>query len=143
MRRAILLAGLIAVAALGLFRDPVGGVSGVAHEAVRLHLRLTGSSVYEYHARFGRWPTRTDDLAKTSLPAVSPHWRYELDEGLIVVVWPTDWKPAPKDNADRVLAYYAKGLISERGRMWVCWGDLRIEYVETDALRAYLNEPGH
>jgi hypothetical protein len=142
MRWAILLTGVTAVVALSLSRGPIGGVSDVAREAVCLHLRLTGASVYEYRTRFGRWPTRTDDLAQTTLPAMSPYWRYQLDEGLIVVMWPTGWEPAPKGNAGRVLAYYAKGLISERGRMWVCWGDLRTEYVEADALRAYLNRLG-
>lgn len=119
-------------------RNNGGGVSDVAHDAVRLHLTLTASSIYEYQALQGRWPTKCDDLTRTSLPAASPYWRYELDEGLIVIVWHQDLKPKPADNADRILAYYAKGTISEGGRQWVCWGDLRTDYVETDVLHAYL-----
>ena len=69
---------------------------------------------------------------------MSPHWKYELDNELIVMVCHKDLKPLPKDNAGEILAYYNKGTISEQGRSWVCWGDLRTEYIKTDDLRAYL-----
>ncbi len=132
-------AGAVAIA-LTAIHSPFSGVSEVAHESVRFHLNLTVSSIYEYHAKTGQWPTQIGDLALTSLPAASPYWRYLLDEELIVVVWHESLKPNPKDNADHILAYYNKGLISERGQSWVCWGDLRAEYVKTEDLRAYLNK---
>lgn len=142
MRRVIIvLLGVAgaAVVALGMIRGPFAGVSDVAHESARLHLKLTGSSLYEYHAKTGQWPSRAGDLAMTSLPAVSPYWRSLLDDGVIVVVWHSNLKPDPRDNGDEILAYYNKGLISELGRSWVCWGDLRTEYIKTEDLRAYLN----
>ena len=119
---------------------PSTGISDLAHESVRLQLNLVGSGIYEYQAAQGKWPTRNDDLAKTSLPATSPYWKYELDEELIVIVWDRTLKPDPKENDKRILAYYNKGLISEQGRSWVCWGDLRTEYIKTDDLRAYLQK---
>ncbi len=38
------------------------------------YLRLYGSSIYEYHALTGKWPSKIDDLAKTSLSVKYPHW---------------------------------------------------------------------
>src|SRR5215469_643312 len=117
---AIIVAGAVGAVAIALtgIHSPFSGVSEVAHESVRFHLNLTGSSIYEYHAKTGQWPTQIGDLALTSLPTVSPHWRYLLDEELMVVVWHKTLKPNPKDNADQILAYYNKGLISERGQSW-------------------------
>jgi hypothetical protein len=131
-------AGAVGIA-LAVMQGP-SGVSDMAHESVRFHLNLTGSSIYEYRAKMGQWPTQIGDLALTSLPTVSPYWKYQLDEKLIVIVWDRTLKATPKDNADRILAYYNKGLISEQGQNWVCWGDLRTEYVKTEDLRAYLNK---
>jgi hypothetical protein len=128
----------VGVIAILMIRGPFSGVRDVAHEFAQFHLRLTASSIYEYHARTGQWPRQIADLEKTSLPLKSPHWREMLDGGAIVVVWHKALKPNPPDNADEILAYYNKGLISEGGRSWVCWGDLRTEYVETEALHAYL-----
>ena len=135
--RAMILLGAWAVAVF-VIREPFAGVSDVAHKTVQIHLDLTGSSIYEYRAITGRWPTRNDDLALTSLATKSPYWKYQLDEELIVIVWHKTLKPDPKDNADHIVAYYNKGLISEQGRSWVCWGDLRTEYIKTEDLRAYL-----
>lgn len=137
--RWVIMAIIVVAITLTVIHRPFSGVSEVAHESVRLHLNLTGSSIYEYHAKTGQWPTQIGDLALTS-PTVSPYWRYLIDEELIVVVWHKTLKPNPKDNADHILTYYNKGLISERGQSWVCWGDLRTEYVKTDDLRAYLNK---
>ncbi len=55
-------------------------------------------------------------------------------------MWHNTLKPHPKGNADHILAYHNKGLISEQGRSWVCWGDLRTEYIKTEDLQAYLNK---
>ena len=70
---------------------------------------------------------------------MSPYWKYELDNELIVVVWHKNLKSDPRENTGHILAYYNKGLISELGQSWVCWGDLRTEYIKTEDLRAYLN----
>src|SRR5690349_1900624 len=123
-------AGVVAIA-LVVIRGPFSGVRDKAHESTRFHLGFLGSSIYEYHAATGKWPTQIADLAMTSLPAKSPSWRYLLDVKVDVIVWHKTLKPDPKDNAGQILVYHNKGLISERGRSWVCWGDLRTEYVKT------------
>jgi hypothetical protein len=133
----VVLAGAVAIV-LAVTSGPFSGVRDMAHESTRVHLDLVGSSIYEYHVQTGKWPTQIGDLARTSLPAKSPYWRYMLDEGLIVVVWHKALKPNPKDNAGHILAYYDKGQISERGQKWVCWGDLRTEYLQTEDLNDYL-----
>ena len=130
--------GAVAVA-LVVIRGPFSGVSDVAHESTRLHLGFYGSSIYEYQAATGNWPTQIGDLAMTSLPAKSPYWKTMLDDEVDVIVWHKTLKPVPKDNAGHILAYHNKGLIAERGQSWVCWGDLRNEYIKTEDLRAYLN----
>ena len=76
-----------------------------------------------------------EDLAATSLPLRSPYWKQMLDQGTIVVVWPKDLKPDPKENASVVLTYDNGGLFARLGRVWVCWGDLRTEYVKAEELR--------
>ena len=113
-------------------------ISDISHSSLQLQLGLLGSSVYEYHARTGQWPTKADDLARTSLPQESPYWRWELEHDVFVMVWPKDLQPDPKDNAGVILAYHNKGLLAELGRVWVCWGDLRTEYIKTEELRARL-----
>ncbi len=110
----------------------------IPHEAIRLHLRLTASSIYEFHTATGRWPTATDDLAATSLPQRSPYWRTLIQNGSVAIVWRSDLKPNPKDNASLVMTYNNAGLFSKLGRVWVCWGDLRTEYVKEEELRAKL-----
>src|SRR5262245_33322733 len=117
---------------------PFSGVPDVAHEAVRLHLTFFGSSIYEYHAIAGNWPTQLDDFAKTSLPAQSPYWRSWFDNDAMVIIWHKTLKPDPKDNARDILVYHNKGLIAKLGQSWVCWGDLRTEYIKTEELQAYL-----
>jgi hypothetical protein len=117
---------------------PFSGVREIAHESTRLHLGYFGSSIYEYHEATGNWPTQIGDLALTSLPAKSPYWKTILDDEVDVIVWHKTLKPDPKDNAGHILVYHNKGLISKRGQSWVCWGDLRTEYIKTEYLRAYL-----
>jgi hypothetical protein len=77
-------------------------------------------------------------LASTSLPIVSPYWRTLIENGSVAVVWRSDLKPDPKDNASLILTYNNAGLFSKLGRVWVCWGDLRTEYVKQEELRARL-----
>jgi hypothetical protein len=105
---------------------------------MELHLRLVGSSIYEYHSKTGRWPARIQDLAETSLPQRSPYWKQMLEQETMVVVWRNDLKPDRSENAAAVLAYHNKGLFARLGRVWVCWGDLRTEYVKDAVLREKL-----
>ena len=113
-------------------------LSDISHHSIRLHVRLLGYSFYEYHARTGLWPTRVEDLAETSLPQQSPYWKVMIDSGTNVVVWHDDLRPDPKDNAGLILAYHNRGLLASLGRQWVCWGDLRTEYITSRELRASL-----
>ena len=55
-----------------------------------------------------------------------------------MVEWPKDLEPDPKENAGLVLPYDNGGLFARLGRVWVCWGDLRTEYVNADDLQAKL-----
>ena len=110
----------------------------IPHEAIRLHLRLTASSIYEFHKATGRWPKVADDLASTSLAQTSPYWRTLIDNGSVAVVWDNDLKPDPKDNSSLVMTYNNAGLFSKLRRVWVCWGDLRTEYMKEELLRSQL-----
>jgi len=110
----------------------------IPHETIRLHLRLTASGIYEFHRATGRWPRVPDDLAATSLPQTSPYWRTLIDNGSVAVIWNSDLKPNPNDNASLVMTYNNSGLFSKLGRVWVCWGDLRTEYVTEEVLRSKL-----
>ena len=110
----------------------------IPHETIHLHLKLTASSIYEFHSATGRWPTGADDLARTTLPQHSPYWRTLLENDTVAVVWRSDLKPDPKDNASVVMTYNKAGLFPKLGRVWVCWGDLRTDYVREEELRAKL-----
>ncbi len=61
-----------------------------------------------------------------------------LDGGVYVIVWHKSLQSNPNENARQILVYHNKGLIAEKGQSWVCWGDLRTEYIKTDDLRLYL-----
>ena len=110
----------------------------VAHQAIRIWLERFGSSIYEYHSKAGQWPSQTADLAKTLLPQQFRYWKQVLDDETIVVVWHKNLKADPKDNAGLILAYHNKGLYAQLGRVWVCWGDLRTEYIKIEDLKAKL-----
>jgi hypothetical protein len=66
---AVALGVVILLAAAGFY-----SLSDISHESIRFHLRLLGSSIYEYHAKTGQW-RRARSLAQTSLPARSPFGR--------------------------------------------------------------------
>jgi hypothetical protein len=108
----------------------------IANSSTQLHLQLLGSSVYEYHSNTGKWPTCIDDLAQTSV-AQSRYWKWALENEVVVMVWPKGLSQDPEDNGHVVLAYHNKGLLAELGRVWVCWGDLRTEYVKIDDPRVH------
>ena len=135
---------IVAMVGLGLASLVIGIVfdyldrGSIPHQAIQLHLRLVGSIIYEFHTNTGPWPERAEDLAATSLPLRSPYWKQMLDQGIIVVVWPKGLKPDPKENAGVVLTYDNGGLFARLGRVWVCWGDLRTEYVKVEDLRSKL-----
>lgn len=138
MKWKILLGALmlgIAAWSLNLVREHVDPDS-VSHEAVRYWLKAYGESFYEFHAKTRRWPASVVDLGETSLPMRFPLWRSTA--GLVVFLWPKDLKDDPQQNASTVLLYYNKGLISELGKKWVCFGDLRLEYVKDKELEALL-----
>jgi hypothetical protein len=127
---------VIVVIAVGVYNYV--GIVDMSDLSIQIWLRLYASSIYEYHTKTGRWPTRTEDLAETSLPQQTPHWREVLDIEADVIVWPKDLNPDPKDNAGVILVYQNKGLYAELGHNWVCWGDLRTEYITTEELHAHL-----
>jgi type II secretory pathway pseudopilin PulG len=114
-------------------------IKDMSDQSTQNYLRLYASSIYEYHALTGKWPSKIDDLARTSLALQYPHWwKAQLDTEADVIVWPKDMKPDPKDNGRILLAYHNKGLDAEMGRMWVCWGDLRTEWITPEDLRHHL-----
>jgi hypothetical protein len=129
--------GVVALALLSVAAS-LYNISDIAHQSIRFHLRLLGASIYEYHSRTGRWPAQAEDLAETSLPVQSPYWKVMLDAGTNVIVWHDNLKPDPKDNAGVILVYHNRGLLAWLGRHWVCWGDLRTEYITNRKLQASL-----
>jgi hypothetical protein len=52
-----------------------------------------------------------------------------------VIFWPTSMDAAPKNNGKVLLSYYKGGLFSQFGRVWVCWGDLRTEFVPISVVK--------
>ena len=116
-------------------------LNSIPHESIKIHLRLMGASLYEYHSLTGQWPAHAEDLTQTSLTQKSPYWKRMLDSGSDVIVFRGDLNSDPKNNANRILAYHPKGLFAELGRTWVCWGDLRLEYLKTNELRRRLASP--
>ena len=111
--------------------------SDVVHQAIQIWLRLYADSIYEYQSITGQCASQIDDPAKTSLPKKFPYWKHVLDDGTIVIVWHSA-KTDSKDNAGLILAYHNKGLYAQLGRVWVCWGDLRTEYIKREDLQTRL-----
>ena len=112
----------------------------LAITTIRLHLRWIGESIYEAHAREGRWPTQAGDLA-TTIPVVrAPVLRTLIEDGHYVVVWHEDLDANPRANAGRVLVYDNSSRLRQFGKVWVCRGDLRTEYLDAVTLRK-LSEP--
>jgi hypothetical protein len=107
----------------------------VAIKSIEFDLRTIGESVYEARAKTGKWPAAIEDLEGTAYLAL-PHRKALLEQGRYVVVAPQDLDPDPRRNRGRVLAYDNASLLSRFGRVWVCRGDLRVEYMDTDELNA-------
>jgi hypothetical protein len=109
----------------------------VADTADKLHLKLIAESIYEYQAMKGRWPCCAEDLQETSLPLKAPYDVGLVKNGPFVVVWPQDLDMDPKKNGRRLLVYTLGGPARD-GWVWVCWGDLRTEYMNGDQFQAVL-----
>ena len=83
-----------------------------------------------------RWGNKA---TMTSLPLRYPHWwKAQLGIDADVIVIPNDLNPDPKDNGHVIICYHNKGLDAERGRMWVCWGDLKTECITHEELQENL-----
>ena len=109
----------------------------IASSAIQFDLRMIGESLYEARAKNGVWPARIEDLSATAYLAL-PHRKAMLENGVFVVVWHENLAPNPEANGQRVLAYDNKSLLPRFGRVWVCRGDLRVEYVEAEELQRLL-----
>jgi len=106
----------------------------IPNVSMQYGLKQFGGAVYEFHATNGRWPQSLEDLGGTSFLQQYPAWKSTP----VVILWPKDLKPDPKDNAGVLLAYYPVGLFNKLGRVWVCWGDLRTEHLPERDLRPRL-----
>lgn len=133
-RKIIVGAGVLLVALVAFAYNSID----IASQTIRFRLEALGASIYEYRGLTGRWPARADDLSGTSMALRLRYWQEDIQTGRVVVVWPRDWKTHPPDNRDRILAYHTSGLLANFGWQWVCWGDLRTEYLLTKKLQAAL-----
>ena len=131
--------GLVFVVRLMFF----SGTTEVAHESIRYELNAIGQSIYEYHTLTGKWPSTVDDLERTSLGLRQHYWEATVQNGSIVIVWNDHLSPNPANNRDVVLAYHNRGTLAMMGQQWVCWGDLRTEYLPSKRLQAALDAQSH
>ena len=109
--RKILGAVLAAAAVAALFAY---GQLDTAIQSIRFDLRKIGESLYEAHARSGRWPAQIADLKGTAYLRM-PYRRDALEREVFVVMWQQDLDPDPQANRERVLAYSHGGLIARLG----------------------------
>jgi hypothetical protein len=116
------------------------GVTDAASESVRYTLKSIGQSIYGYHAQTGQWPSNPDDLNRTTLLLRLRYWRVVVDNRSVVIAWRHDLNADPAANAGKLLLYHNRGLLAMMGRHWVCWGDLRTEYVTDRQLKQALSE---
>src|SRR5215475_11161517 len=120
--RKILSAVLAVVVAVIAF---IYGTVDVANKSLQFDLKKIGESIYEAHAKSGKWPMQIADLEGTEYLNM-PYRRGILENGSFVIVWQQDFDPNPDANSGRILAYANSGLLSRLGRVWACRGDLRI-----------------
>jgi hypothetical protein len=127
---------LLAVTVLiGLAAAFAYGQIEVATQSIQFDLRSIGKSIYEARARSGRWPTKVSDLEGTEYLQM-PRRKTVLDERVYVIVWREDLDSRPEANADRILAYDNRSLLTRFGVVWACRGDLRIERLRPDEIAA-------
>ena len=120
--RKILSAVLAVVVAVIAF---IYGTVDVANKSLQFDLKKIGESIYEAHAKSGKWPMQIADLEGTEYLNM-PYRRGILENGSFVIVWQQDLDPNPDANSGRILAYANSGLLSRLGKVWACRGDLRI-----------------
>ena len=126
--RKILSAVLAIVVAVIAF---IYGTVDVANKSLQFDLKKIGESIYEAHAKSGKWPMQIADLEGTEYLNM-PYRRGILENGSFVIVWQQDLDPNPDANSGRILAYANSGLLSRLGRVWACRGDLRIVKIGTE-----------
>jgi hypothetical protein len=136
LKKNILLGAGFVLLILGIF---IYNTTDLASQAIRYQLGVLGGCIYEFQAANGHRPVSPAHLARTSISARYRYRQEELHSGRVVVIWPHDLKPGPRDNGHRILAYVTGGLISWFGRNWVLWGDLRTEYLSAEKLKAALH----
>lgn len=124
------LTGLIIIAAAFAY-----GQIEVATSSIQFDLRSIGNSIYEARARSGKWPMQTADLEDTEYLRM-PYRKTVLAERVYVIVWQDDLDPRPEANADRILAYDNRSLLTRFGIVWACRGDLRIERLSSHDIAA-------
>jgi len=111
------------------------GQVDVAKSSIQFDLRKIGESIYEARVKTGKWPVQIADLEGTEY--LKMYYRREaLEKGLFVIVWQQDLDANPQANKNRVLAYDNGSLFARLGWVWACRGDLSIERLSTDDLRA-------
>jgi hypothetical protein len=108
-------------------------------DAYQVQLKTIAESIYEYRIATGKWPTHAEDLTKTSLAVQAPLILKMVQDEYFVVNWRDDWKPNPRENGGRILVW-AKSGRPRMGWVWVCWGDMRMEYMHQDRVAAILRE---
>ena len=124
------LVGLIIIAAAFAY-----GQIEVATSSIQFDLRSIGNSIYEARAKTGKWPMQTADLEGTEYLRM-PRRKTVLEERVYLIVWQDDLDPRPEANADRILAYDNRSLLTRFGIVWACRGDLRIERLSSQEIAA-------
>ena len=129
--RKILSAVLAVVVAVIAF---IYGTVDVANKSLQFDLKKIGESIYEAHAKSGKWPMQIADLEGTEYLNM-PYRRGILENGSFIIVWQRDLDTNPAANSSRILAYANSGLMSKLGKVWACRGDLRIVRIGTEEKR--------
>lgn len=134
-RKRKILVGALVLAAAGLAF--AYAQLDVASQSIQFDLKMIGQSVYEARIRNGAWPARIEDLDGTQYLNL-PHRRALLEQGVYSLVWHQDLNSNRESNGEKVLAYDNSSLLSRFGRVWVCRGNLRVEYMKAGELQALL-----
>ncbi len=108
-------------------------------EADRYEVKTVAASIYEFRDVTGNWPVSIEDLRNhTSLRMrLLPKQSWEQFIGDVVIVWPNNLSRTPDQSRNVILVYQQTGKRLWPFR-WVCWGDLRTEYISTSRLNAAL-----
>ena len=113
---------LVGVVALAMYN-----LSGIGHSTVQLIPLEDGPMAFQSGRSGGDFPAAAESVLEAN-----------AGQGTFVVVWHSDLKPEPNDNAGVVLVYHDEGLLARLGRVWVCWADLRTEYIKAEELQRRL-----